>query len=635
MRADFLGNALSYRPLADVLQKGDIKLGPMNSEELTEVIKKPAQKLGVNFEGGLVERILEDVDKEPGNLPLLEFALTELWKQRKSKKLTHKAYEEIGQVSGALTRYADDKFSKLKPEEQEQVHRIFVQLVHPGAGTEDTRRVATKAELSQTNWNLVKKLADARLVVTSRTVVSSETENNSGQEIVEVVHEALIRNWGQLKEWMENDREFRAWQERMRGAMRQWQEMKQDKGQLLRGVALLQAQEQLKDRRDELSEGEQEFIRKSQKYKQRKRQRMLAGMVAFSVIISLLAVWSEIQRRKAVISEQKAEMRALNTRLVLGEESLDIQLEVLKLEQRANKTIPEIHQATNLLQRTVYWPGEKEINSLEGHLNSVYGVAFSPKGDLIASASRDNTVKLWKPDGTLLRTLEGHKNTVWGVAFSPKGDLIASASRDNTVKLWKPDGTLLKTFEGHDSSVYGVAFSPKGDLIASASGDNTVKLWKPDGTLLKTFEGHENTVWGVAFNPKGDLIASASRDKTVKLWKPDGTLLKTLGSHENTVWGVAFNPKGDLIASASGDYMVKLWKADGTLLKTLGSHENTVWGVAFNPKGDLIASASRDKTVKLWKPDGTLVCTLTRLVSRSHRMTFSCHGAWHSIPKEI
>ena len=143
MRADFLGNALLYPPFGDVL-KTDIKLiSSMKHDELSQVIEKPAEKLGVTFEGGLVERILDDVEDEPGNLPLLEFALTELWKQRKGKQLTHTAYQHIGKVQGALARHADHNYGKLSATQKEQVRRIFIQLVHPGEGRQDTRRVAT------------------------------------------------------------------------------------------------------------------------------------------------------------------------------------------------------------------------------------------------------------------------------------------------------------------------------------------------------------------------------------------------------------------------------------------------------------------------------------------------------------
>jgi tetratricopeptide (TPR) repeat protein len=261
MRADFLGNALSYRPFADVLQNADLKLGPMNRAELTEAIEQPAQKLGVTFEAGLVERILTDVEEEPGILPLLEFALTELWQRRSGKQLTHAGYEAIGQVQGALGRHANQEYAKFKDEaDRERVRRILIQLVRPGEGAEDTRRIATKAELGEQNWSLVKQLADARLVVTSRNGVDRET--------VEVVHEALIRNWGELRGWMNTDRVFRAWQERLRGAMRQWQETKEDVGSLLRGAALAEAEEQLRERPEELV-AESDFIEQSLQERER------------------------------------------------------------------------------------------------------------------------------------------------------------------------------------------------------------------------------------------------------------------------------------------------------------------------------------------------------------------------------
>lgn len=308
IRADFLGNALSYPKFGDVLRNADVKIRSMNSEELSQVIIKPPVKLGVTFQDGLVKRILDDVEDEPGNLPLLEFALTELWKRRKGKNLTHAAYEEIGEVKGALARHADENYGKLNATEKEQVRRIFIQLVRPGEGTEDTRRLATKAELSQASWGLVKQLADARLVVTS--------QNAAKEETVEVVHEALIRNWGELREWMNADRNFRAWQERLRVVMSQWQQTQRDEGTFLRGAALAEAEEKLKQRRDDLAQGEQEFIEASiklrdreQKQRERARQQttigLVVGMVLFVGLSGLL--WWQLKRIERVC-EAEAEL---------------------------------------------------------------------------------------------------------------------------------------------------------------------------------------------------------------------------------------------------------------------------------------------------------------------------------------
>jgi DNA-binding SARP family transcriptional activator len=215
MRADFMGQALAYRPLADALQGADLLLGPMNRDELHAAIERPAEVQGAAFEAGLVERILDDVGEEPGSLPLLEFALTLLWERHSHGWLTHAGYEEIGRVEGALAAYADLAYGQLDAGEQDRARRALVQLVRPGEGTEDTRRVATREELGEGNWKLIQHLADRRLVVTGR--------DAAGHETAEVVHEALIQSWGQLQGWMEGDRAFRTWQERMRAALRQWQ----------------------------------------------------------------------------------------------------------------------------------------------------------------------------------------------------------------------------------------------------------------------------------------------------------------------------------------------------------------------------------------------------------------------------
>ncbi|MEH2203216.1 MAG: WD40 repeat domain-containing protein, partial [Nostoc sp.] len=421
MRADFLGNALSYRPFADVLQNADVKLGPMNREELTEVIEKPTQKLGVTFADGLVKRILDDVENQPGNLPLLEFALTELWNKRTGKELSHKIYEEIGQVEGALARHADEKYGNLTDDEKEKVRRIFIQLVRPGEGAEDTRRIAMKAELGEQSWALVKQLADARLVVTNRNLASQET--------VEVVHETLIRNWGKLREWMDTNRVFRAWQERLRAAKGQWEATKQDPGSLLRGAALAEAEEKLKERSEDLIV-EQEFIeqsiQESNRLKQaeaarRKREIITAWGIAAGSLVAMvisgglgLTVWN--QKNQSELNQAES----------LGRYSLSLfnehkELEAFVTAIKAGKILQSQHtnnpEGMNALQ-TVLTEG-KERNRLVGHDNSVFSVSFSPDGKTLASGRADKTIKLWNLEtGNEIRTLKGHDNSVNSVSFS-------------------------------------------------------------------------------------------------------------------------------------------------------------------------------------------------------------------------
>ena len=312
MRADFLGNALEYPSFGDVL-KNDIKLSSMNHDELKLVISKPAEKLGVTFESGLVDQILDDVEKEPGNLPLLEFALTQLWKQRQGKQLTHRAYQAIGKVQGALARHADWNYGNYSAIEKEQVRRIFIQLVQPGEGTQDTRRLATKDELSEASWELVKKLADNRLVVTN--------QNAANQETVEVVHEALIRNWDELRRWMNENRSFRAWQERLRLDMQRWHKMQRDKELLLRGAVLVEAEKKLKQRRDELSQGEKEFIQASVKLRdkeQKRRKFIRLGVICGSILIAILMpiAEKEIRRQKYLDTVKTLEKKIADVSLV-------------------------------------------------------------------------------------------------------------------------------------------------------------------------------------------------------------------------------------------------------------------------------------------------------------------------------
>jgi LysM repeat protein len=281
LRADFYQHCFEYEGLRSTLEKHQANIGAMTTDELREAIVKPAEMNGWDFQPGLVDLILQDVGTEPGALPLLSHALLETWKRRQGRTLTLQGYHESGGVKKAITQTAESVYDQFSPAEQTVARNIFLRLTELGEGVQDTRRRATLDELSQAENHeavekVLKTLTDARLVTAE-------------QDSAEVAHEALIREWGTLRTWLDEDRENLRLHRHLTESAQGWDRNLRDAGDLYRGARLAQALEWVKAHDTDMSQLEAEYLNASQAEQRREQRGMRTrkvisiGAVAFVI----------------------------------------------------------------------------------------------------------------------------------------------------------------------------------------------------------------------------------------------------------------------------------------------------------------------------------------------------------------
>jgi tetratricopeptide (TPR) repeat protein len=310
LRADFYGHALKFRELSEAIEIGLVNVSEMTRQELRQAIEAPATLAGLRFEAGLVERIVDHIDHQPGSLPLLEYALTELWRRRHGNQFTHAAYDGIGGVGGAITHRAETQFEKLTAAQKKVALPALARLVRVSSTSEggtDTRQIVKLVTLSSDEQNVVRIFAekDSRLVVTGR-------DETSGEETVEVAHEALIRSWDRLREWIDKNREFLTWCQRLDLFLAEWQRTLENTGALLSGVYLEEARRWSSQRGQDLNPEQRRYIQVSARASAVSTGWKTAGVVAVAlIVVAVLGSWiwtrSDLYQIQLAVSEGRAE----------------------------------------------------------------------------------------------------------------------------------------------------------------------------------------------------------------------------------------------------------------------------------------------------------------------------------------
>jgi WD40 repeat protein/serine/threonine protein kinase len=662
LREDFL-HRLPASPAAQRALAQLLVLGPPRPAELETILVRPLALAGYRYEDpAMVEEMLAQASSAATSLPLISFAISELWQRRDGERrlLERSAYEAIGGLDGALARHADDVLDRLPPEDQQRARDLLLRLV-----SAERRRLSVPREtlldgLSDEAAGVLERLCEARLLTVRRGARGEAAP-------IELCHDALVTRWQRLRLWVEQSHDDLRLLAELRQAAELWQRRGRVAAEVWQGQPLRDALACLERWPDAASGSVGEFItiarRRADRALRQRRAWTTAGfaLTALVVVASLLVALAfarreraaerlrrraDAQRRLALAQRARAERTAARAAWARGDQVL------ARAQLRSALETADSPAGRALLLRLARHPlrWRRELGAF------LYDVAFSPRGG-VAAASQDGGVYLFdQPGGRLGRVLRDHRDQVFSLAYAPDGATLAAGAWDGKLRIWSvADGRQLLALRAHRGAIWDVAFTADGRRLISAGADGTLALTDAaSGRVIGRLSGHRGAVARLAIAPpglpavggeRGVIVASGGYDGTVRLWSlaQRRQLLSRRSHGKKLVAALAFDGSGERLASggfdgrvvihdaktlrpkrafvadpvgvlnvgfagshrlvSSGlDAVIRLWDArSGDPRGALHGHSGPVDGLAVSADGKQLASASRDRSVRLWR----------------------------------